>query len=55
MRSETGPDLVAHILVAKFADHLPLYRQSVIYAREGVDLDRALLANWVSLVQTAPP
>jgi hypothetical protein len=35
------------VLVAKFADHLPLYRQAVIYAREGVDLDRALLASWV--------
>lgn len=39
--------MLAHILVAKFADHLPLYRQSVIYARDGVDLDRALLAGWV--------
>jgi len=35
------------VLVAKFCDHLPLYRQSVIYAREGVDLDRALLADWI--------
>ena len=42
-----GPGLLAHVLMAKFADHLPLYRQSVIYAREGVDLDRALLVNWV--------
>ena len=46
-RGIAGPGLLAHILVAKFADHLPLYRQSVIYAREGVDLDRALLASWV--------
>ena len=42
-----GPGLLGHVLVAKFADHLPLYRQSVIYAREGVELERALLANWV--------
>ena len=42
-----GPGLLALVLVAKFADHLPLYRQTVIYAREGVDLDRALLASWV--------
>ncbi len=42
-RGIAGPGLLAHILVAKFADHLPLYRQSVIYARDGVDLDRALL------------
>ena len=46
-RGTTGPGLLAHVLVAKFADHLPLYRQSVIYAREGVDLDRALLASRV--------
>jgi transposase len=45
--SITGPGLLAHILVAKFADHLPLYRQSVIYARERVDLNRAQLASWV--------
>ena len=41
------PGLLAYILVAKFPDHLPLYRQSVIYAHEGVDLARALLASWV--------
>jgi transposase len=46
-RGVAGAGLLAHILVAKFADHLPLYRQSVIYARDGVDLDRALLAGWV--------
>ena len=46
-RGIAGPGLLAHVLVAKFADHLPLYRQSVNYAREGVDLDRALLASWV--------
>jgi len=46
-RGIAGAGLLAHVLVAKFADHLPLYRQSVIYAREGVDLDRALLASWV--------
>jgi transposase len=46
-RGLAGPGLLAHVLVAKYADHLPLYRQSVIYARDGVDLDRALLASWV--------
>ncbi len=46
-RGLAGPGLLAHILVSKFADHLPLYRQCVIYAREGVELDRSLLANWV--------
>jgi len=47
VRGLAGPGLLAHVLVAKFCDHLPLYRQSVIYAREGVELDRALLADWV--------
>jgi transposase len=42
-----GPDLLAHVLVSKFADHLPLYRQSEIFAREGIDLDRSTLAGWV--------
>jgi transposase len=46
-RGIAGPGLLAHVLVAKYADHLPLYRQAVIYARDGVDLDRALLASWV--------
>ena len=46
-RGIAGPGLLAHGLVAKFADQLPLYGQFVIYAREGVDLDRALLASWV--------
>ena len=46
-RGIVGPGLLAHVLVAKFADHLPLYRQAVIYARDGGDLDRALLASWV--------
>ncbi|MDA8230960.1 MAG: IS66 family transposase [Magnetospirillum sp.] len=39
--------LLAHVLTSKYCDHLPLYRQSAIYARDGVDLDRALLAEWV--------
>jgi transposase len=38
---------LAHVLVSKYADHLPLYRQSEIYARQGVDLDRSTLADWV--------
>jgi hypothetical protein len=38
---------LAHVLVAKYADHLPLYRQSEIYRREGVELDRSTLADWV--------
>lgn len=41
-RGLAGPGLLAHVLVAKYADHVPLYRQSVIYAREGVELERSL-------------
>jgi len=51
-RGQAGPGLLAHVLVAKFADHLPLYRQSVIYAREGVELERSLLASWVGAAGT---
>jgi transposase len=40
-------NLIAHVLVAKYADHCPLYRQAQIYARQGVDLDRSTLADWV--------
>ena len=46
-RGLAGPGLLAHMLVSKYCDHLPLYRQSEIYAREGVDLDRSTLADWV--------
>lgn len=46
-RGLAGPGLLAHVLVSKFVDHLPLYRQSEIYAREGVDLERSTLAGWV--------
>ena len=46
-RGLAGPGLLAHILVSKYADHLPLYRQAEIYQREGVDLDRSTLADWV--------
>ena len=46
-RGMAGPGLLAHVLTAKFCDHLPLYRQSAIYAREGIELDRSTLARWV--------
>ena len=46
-RGRPGPGLLAHVLVSKYADHLPLYRQSQIYAREKVDLSRSTLAGWV--------
>lgn len=47
-RGQPGAGLLAHVLVGKYCDHLPLYRQSGIYAREGVDLDRSTLADWVA-------
>jgi transposase len=46
-RGLAGPGLLAHVLVSKYADHLPLYRQAEIYAREGVELERSTMADWV--------
>jgi transposase len=45
-RSVATASLLAQVIVAKYGDHLPLYRQSAIYARAGVDLSRALLSDW---------
>ena len=41
------PGLVAQVLVSKYCDHTPLYRQAQIYARHGIEIDRSTLANWV--------
>ncbi|WP_424928841.1 IS66 family transposase [Amaricoccus tamworthensis] len=38
---------IAHVIVSKYADHLPLYRQAQIYGRQGIELDRSTLADWV--------
>lgn len=46
-RGLAGPGLLAHILTGKYSDHLPLYRQSEIFAREGIELERSTLAGWV--------
>jgi transposase len=46
-RGLAGPGLLAHVLVSKYCDHLPLYRQSEIYARQGVELERSTMADWV--------
>jgi transposase len=43
-----GPGLLAHVVVSKFADHLPLYRQHGILARHGVDLSPSTLGGWVA-------
>lgn len=50
-RGIAGPGLLAHVMIQKYCDHLPLYRQSEIFARDGIDLDRSTLAGWVG--QTA--
>jgi transposase len=46
-RGRTAPGMFAHLLVSKYTDHVPLYRQSEIYARDGLDLDRSTLSDWV--------
>ena len=46
-RGRPGPGLIAHVAVSKYCDGLPLFRQSVILAREGVEIDRVTLANWI--------
>jgi transposase len=46
-RGLAGPSLLAHVIVSKYADHLPLYRQSEIYGRQGVEIPRSTLADWV--------
>ena len=52
--SADSPGLLAHVLVSKFVDHLPLYRQSEIYASEGVELERSTLADWVGQSSQLP-
>jgi transposase len=49
-RGRPGPGLLAHVLVSKYCDHCPLYRQCQIYAREGIDLERSTLADWVGKI-----
>jgi transposase len=51
-RGMAGPGLLAHVVAAKYADHVPLYRQSEIYGRQGMALERSLLAEWVGGVST---
>jgi transposase len=46
-RGRAGPQLLAHVLFSKYRAHLPLNRQSDIYAKEGIDLDVSTLADWV--------
>jgi transposase len=46
-RGLAGAGLLAHVLTAKHCDHLPLHRQAEMFARQGIDLDRSTLADWV--------
>ena len=46
-RGRAGASLLAHIVVSKYDDHLPLYRQAEIFARDGVDLETSTLSGWV--------
>ncbi len=50
-KSNATPGLLAHIVVSKFADALPLYRQEKVFSRLGIDLSRAVMAKW--MVQAA--
>jgi transposase len=49
-KGAAGPGLLAHVAVSKYLDHLPLYRQSAIYARQGVELERCTLAGWIGSI-----
>ncbi|WP_298332714.1 IS66 family transposase [Asticcacaulis sp.] len=49
-RGKPGPGLLAHIMVSKFDDHLPLYRLSEMFARQGIDISRSVMADWVGRV-----
>src|SRR3954453_13098172 len=54
-RGRAGAGLLAHILVSKYDDHLPLYRQAEIFAREGVRLETSTLSGWVGASAAALP
>ncbi|EOJ9951554.1 transposase, partial [Shigella flexneri] len=47
-RGYASAGLLARILVSKYMEHIPLYRQSEIYARQGVELSRNTMVRWVS-------
>ena len=52
-RGIAAPGLLAQVIIAKYTDHLPLYRQEAIYARSGVELNRTTLAEWIGAVGAA--
>jgi len=48
-KGRAGPGLLAHVLTSKYVDHLPLYRQSRIFERQGLDFSRSTLCDWVAV------
>src|SRR5438105_4161304 len=52
-RGRAGAGLLAHIVVSKYDDHLPLYRQAEIFAREGVNLETSTLSGWFGATAAA--
>jgi transposase len=52
-RSQADPSLLAQVVIAKYTDHLPLYRQEAIYARSGIDLARSTMGEWIGAVGVA--
>lgn len=52
-RSQAAPSLLAQVTIAKYLDHLPLYRQEGVYARSGVELSRTTMAEWIGAVGVA--
>lgn len=52
-RGQAAPGLLAQVAIAKYVDHLPLYRQEAIYARSGVELSRSTLADWIGAIGVA--
>ena len=46
-RGMAGPGLLSYVIIQKYCNHLPLYRQSQIYTREGVELSRSTMADWM--------
>ncbi len=53
-RSYAGAGILAHVVTGKYADHLPLYRQSEIYRRQAMEVSRATLGRWTGAVAELP-
>ena len=49
-KGRPGPGLLAHVVVSKYSEHLPLYRQETVFPRSGVEISRRTLCDWVRAV-----